>query len=115
MASGNTPEEAILQSLCEIFERYAISEMYNKGLTPPTIPFEYFEGKSIYNKINYLTKDKGFELISFSLLGEDAISMKALAPVKVWGAGVRVGKEGTYQGLVLFVSRLPGLSLKARA
>ncbi|WP_256122195.1 YcaO-like family protein [Tannerella forsythia] len=63
MASGNTPEEAILQSLCEIFERYAISEIYNKGLTPPTIPFEYFEGKSIYNKINYLTKDKGFELI----------------------------------------------------
>lgn len=47
MASGNTPKEAILQSICEIFERYVISEIYWRELTPPTIPFSALpEGKT---------------------------------------------------------------------
>lgn len=42
MASGNTPKEAILQALCEIFERYVISEIYWNEYTPPTIPLSFF-------------------------------------------------------------------------
>lgn len=51
MASGNSPQEAILQAICEIFERYVISEIYWKQLTPPTIPLEEFEGTYIYEQI----------------------------------------------------------------
>lgn len=58
MASGNSPKEAMLQAICEIFERYVISEIYWNELTPPTIPFSIFEnteiGKSLlkYKEIN---------------------------------------------------------------
>lgn len=51
MASGNSPQEAILQAICEIFERYVISEIYWKQLTPPTISLEEFEGTYIYEQI----------------------------------------------------------------
>lgn len=47
MASGNTPKEAILQALCEIFERYAISEIYWNEYTPPTIPFSFSQKQKL--------------------------------------------------------------------
>lgn len=37
MCAGNTFEEAIIQGLSEIFERYSIREIINKKLTPPSI------------------------------------------------------------------------------
>lgn len=64
MASGNSYKEAILQAICEIFERYAISEIYWKNLTPPTIPLEEFHGSEIYNKITkYKKKHPNYQLI----------------------------------------------------
>lgn len=43
MAAGNTVAEATFQAMAEIFERYAVSEVYNKNLTPPTIPDNYLK------------------------------------------------------------------------
>ena len=63
MAAGNSSKEAILQALCEIFERYAISEIYWKQLTPPSIPIKEFEGTSIYEKICRFSKEMGYTLI----------------------------------------------------
>lgn len=40
MAAGNTYEEAIVQGLCEIFERYAVIRIIVDQLTPPRIPDE---------------------------------------------------------------------------
>lgn len=37
MCAGNTPAEAITQGLCEIFERYALQQIWLKQITPPTI------------------------------------------------------------------------------
>ena len=38
MCAGNTPEEALLQGLCEVCERHAIRELYRTAPSLPTIP-----------------------------------------------------------------------------
>ncbi len=63
MAAGNSPKEAILQAICEIFERYTINEIYWKQLTPPTIPFDYFKGTSIYDQLCHYKNKTNYELI----------------------------------------------------
>lgn len=54
MCAGNTAEEAIVQGISEIFERYVNKEMIQKKITPPTIPNEYLER---YPKINNMIKN----------------------------------------------------------
>lgn len=61
MCAGNTPEEALIQGICEILERYAITEVYRKKLTPPSIPHEYFNKFSIFDSIKKL-EEKGLEI-----------------------------------------------------
>lgn len=63
MCAGNTPTEAILQGICEIFERYSASQIFFNHLTPPTIDVELFKGTVVYNKMHYLTKRYGYEFI----------------------------------------------------
>ena len=61
MASGNTPKEAILQSICEIFERFVISELYWKGVTPPTIPLSSFSDGHIKDVIiRYIEENEDY-------------------------------------------------------
>jgi ribosomal protein S12 methylthiotransferase accessory factor len=43
MAAGNTPEEAIVQGISEIFERYAMKQVYFERITPPTVPQSYIK------------------------------------------------------------------------
>jgi ribosomal protein S12 methylthiotransferase accessory factor len=43
MCGGNSPQEALVQAICEIFERHVQAEIYFKELTPPTIPMEYIK------------------------------------------------------------------------
>lgn len=62
MCAGNTPEEAITQGICEIFERYAIRQIYENKLSIPTIPLEELSNLSIHNHILQL-KNKGFKVI----------------------------------------------------
>jgi ribosomal protein S12 methylthiotransferase accessory factor len=38
MCAGNTPEEALLEGLCEICERFAIREVYQKAPPLPSVP-----------------------------------------------------------------------------
>ena len=40
MCAGNTPAEALVQGLSEIFERYAIQEVLAGNIIPPDIPPE---------------------------------------------------------------------------
>ncbi|MEG6520678.1 YcaO-like family protein [Desulfotomaculum sp. 1211_IL3151] len=41
MCAGNTPEEALVQGLSEIFERYVNKKLITERITPPTIPDRY--------------------------------------------------------------------------
>lgn len=69
MCAGNTPSEAILQGLCEIFERYVASEIYFNHCTPPTIDMEQFRGTIAYTKMQKLkmTRDYDFCIKDCSL------------------------------------------------
>lgn len=63
MASGNTKEEALIQGFCEIFERYAGSQIYYKNLTPPTIPMSAFSDYPVYRILEKLLADNKYKLI----------------------------------------------------
>lgn len=63
LCAGNEPEEAILQGLNEIFERYVLQQLYLQRLTPPTIPFSVFDGTEIALRIMQLQKEKGLKII----------------------------------------------------
>ncbi len=60
MAAGNTLEEALVQGLCEIIERYVTKEIINQSIIPPTIPDGYLLEKhtNIY-KIKEQIERKG--------------------------------------------------------
>ena len=57
MSAGNTPEEAIIQGISEIFERFVIRSIYQHNITPPTIPSEYFQNTTILSHIQSLEKE----------------------------------------------------------
>lgn len=54
MCAGNTPAEAIVQGLSEIFERYVIKRIIVDGIVPPQIPLEVFRGTEIFERITKL-------------------------------------------------------------
>lgn len=79
LCAGNTPQEAILQGINEIFERYVLQRIYLDCLTPPSFPDGYFKETCIGKKLEelksqgyvYDTKDlslgKGFPVVGLIL------------------------------------------------
>ena len=41
--AGNTPNEALLHGLCEIFERFALKKIFFDKIIPPDIPLDFFK------------------------------------------------------------------------
>jgi ribosomal protein S12 methylthiotransferase accessory factor len=63
MCAGNTPEEAICQGICEIFERHIIKQIYKGTIQDvPNIPLSVVKQFDIYNIIEEIT-DRGYRLI----------------------------------------------------
>ena len=62
MSAGNTPEEAILQGICEIFERYAVKHIFENKIVVPTIPKEELKKFSIYRSIDTIEKH-GYQVL----------------------------------------------------
>ncbi|SKC38045.1 ribosomal protein S12 methylthiotransferase accessory factor [Bacteroidales bacterium WCE2008] len=63
MCAGNTPSEAILQGMCEIFERYSAYHIFFDHLTPPTLDIELFKDTIVYGKMRALMNRYGYEFI----------------------------------------------------
>lgn len=57
LCAGNTPQEAILQGINEIFERYVLQQLYIKCITPPSYPKEYFAHTDIADRLDRLEAD----------------------------------------------------------
>ena len=55
MCAGNTPHEAILQGINEIFERYVLQKIYLERITPPSFPSSYFIGTKIAKRLDELS------------------------------------------------------------
>jgi len=62
LCAGNTPQEAIIQGICEIFERFVAKEAFYNHLTFPTIPISHIENTALRNVIGDFT-DRGFHII----------------------------------------------------
>lgn len=54
LCAGNTPEEAILQGINEIFERYVLQRIYLDNITPPSFPRHFFEGTIVNERLKQL-------------------------------------------------------------
>lgn len=63
MCAGNSKEEAMIQGISEILERYAFARIYFEKITPPNIPLEFFKGHVIYDRIKKLEKDFNVSII----------------------------------------------------
>lgn len=64
MCAGNTREEALIQGLCELMERYANKQIIENKITPPTIPRKYINNYSgISSMINELEFNGNYKVI----------------------------------------------------
>lgn len=59
LCAGNTPEEAMVQGLNEIFERYVLQQIYIHRLTPPTIPSSLFKESYTVKRLEMLRQKEG--------------------------------------------------------
>ena len=65
-AAGNTLEEATVQALCELFERYSKIKILTEKIQCPDIPKEFFSPK--FNKFfDYISQKFDFKIKDFSL------------------------------------------------
>ena len=60
--AGNTPEEAILQGLCEIFERFLLKMVYLDKIPLPTVPRRILKRLPQWKFITHLIS-KGYQVI----------------------------------------------------
>lgn len=69
LCAGNTPQEAILEGLSEIMERYVIRKIYQDNLVLPSIPRSYFEGNEVLTRMEELEKIERYhiEIVDCSL------------------------------------------------
>lgn len=62
MCAGNTPEEALVEGICEIFERYILSQLFFKSAALPTIPTEDIKDLGVYRIIEDM-RSNGYHVI----------------------------------------------------
>jgi len=63
LCAGNTPEEALVQGLCEVFERHVVGGLYEGSLPPlPTIPHEAVEHLESFALVRELVDD-GYRVV----------------------------------------------------
>ena len=60
--AGNTREEALVQGLSEIAERYACGRIMRERLTPPLVPEEAFAGIPILEEAIHAIRQMGYDL-----------------------------------------------------
>lgn len=76
MCAGNTPEEALVQGICEIIERYTNKKILLDDLTPPEIPREYFSQSERVSLLDSLEKNKIIKVfVKDASLGEGLPSL----------------------------------------
>ena len=62
MCAGNTPEEALVQGISEVLERFVIRKIYFENITFPKIPHSCFEGTEILKRIMILEETEGYSI-----------------------------------------------------
>jgi len=62
MCSGNTPAEAIIHGLCEVFERYVLKRLFLWPTAVPEIPLDWFAGHAIHGDLLRLAAERGCQV-----------------------------------------------------
>jgi len=64
MCAGNTPEEALVQGMAEIYERYVNAYLIQNPVTPPTVPDYYLKQyPTLWGRIQRIEKDGKYRVI----------------------------------------------------
>ena len=64
MCAGNTPEEALVQGLAEVFERYVNAYLIHNPVTPPTVPDDFLEKYiTLWERIKKIENDGRYQVI----------------------------------------------------
>ena len=62
-AAGNSPEEALVQAMSEILERYVHKQIMAGKVTPPEIPPDYLKQNSLLLRMVKQIENQGFQVI----------------------------------------------------
>jgi len=67
MCAGNSPKEAMIQGLSEIYERHAQQMIMMENRAAPDIDIELFQGTDVYDKLREMeTKQYQLQILDFS-------------------------------------------------
>ena len=62
MCSGNTPAEALIHGICEVFERYVLKRLFLSPWCPPDVPLEQFAGHAICDDLRRLADENDLDV-----------------------------------------------------
>lgn len=62
LCAGNTKEEAIVQGICEIFERFVIKEIFEQECVLPSISREVIEDEELLKSIEDVENDNNYKI-----------------------------------------------------
>jgi ribosomal protein S12 methylthiotransferase accessory factor len=62
MCSGNTPAEALIHGICEVFERHVLKQLFLSPCSPPDVPLELFAGHEIHKDLHRLAESNGYSV-----------------------------------------------------
>ena len=60
--AGNTPEEALIQGLCEILERFVLKKIFFEKTVPPDIPLTFFNNTKSGEIIDKIVNSGNYEI-----------------------------------------------------
>ena len=99
MCAGNSKEEALIEGLSEILERYAGTKMVKERITLPEIPMEYIEKfpkvKKMVEKLNKNT-EYYFRLVDCSFGGKYPVAGLYILEKNTGKFGFRLGAHPDY-------------------
>ena len=81
MAAGNTYEEAAVQAISELCERYCMKQILTRRLRMPTVPQKYYSSVETITKLIEFIENKGFKVtIKAANLGDKRDKSINIAP-----------------------------------
>ena len=80
MCAGNSPKEAVIQGLSEIYERFAQQTIMMENRTAPNIDLELFQGTEVYNRLKEMSdKQYQIQVLDFSCdMGLPVVALKII-------------------------------------
>ncbi len=99
MCAGNSPEEAIIEGISEILERYVGFQIYKKRLTLPELPESYIEKfPKVKKMVEKLKKNESyyFRLVDCSLGGKYPVAGLYILKKNTGKFGFKLGAHPDY-------------------